>query len=164
MESKFKIIPTLLGEFTVWWTDKGLCKLSLPDKKRPARQQESSVIPIFILQLEQKLKSFAKGEPVDFQSIPLDFKKSSFQAQVYKALQKIAPGQILTYQELAEKVGSPGAARAVGSAMSKNPVPIVIPCHRVLPKTGKTVGFYSGYGGTKTKEKLLRLEKAELPF
>lgn len=66
---------------------------------------------------------------------------------------------MVTYAELARRAGSPGAARAVGQAMAKNPWPIVIPCHRVVPSSGK-MGGYSGRGGVPTKQKLLALEAA----
>jgi methylated-DNA-[protein]-cysteine S-methyltransferase len=70
-------------------------------------------------------------------------------------------GQTATYGELARQVGSPGAARAVGQAMGHNPVPIIIPCHRVLA-AGRKIGGFSAYGGAVTKERLLALEGVHL--
>lgn len=82
-----------------------------------------------------------------------------FHRKVYKALCKIPAGKTITYAELARRAGSPGAARAVGQAMAKNPFPIVIPCHRVVAGNGK-LGGYSGRGGVAIKRALLALEGA----
>lgn len=76
-----------------------------------------------------------------------------------RLLAEVGPGETVTYGELARRVGSPGASRAVGAAMARNPIPLVVPCHRVLPSDGKP-GNYSGEGGWETKLKLLRLERA----
>lgn len=80
-----------------------------------------------------------------------------FHRKVYKTLCKVPAGKIVTYAELAKRAGSPGAARAVGTAMAKNPWPIIIPCHRVVAGNGK-LGGYSGRGGAVTKRQLLALE------
>ncbi len=80
-----------------------------------------------------------------------------FHRKVYKALCKVPAGTTITYAELAKRAGSPGAARAVGQAMAKNPFPIVIPCHRVIASNGK-LGGYSGRGGVAAKRALLARE------
>lgn len=85
-----------------------------------------------------------------------------FHRKVYQALCKVPPGKVVTYAELAKRAGSPGAARAVGTAMAKNPFPIIIPCHRVVAGNGK-LGGYSGRGGVATKRKLLQLEGIVFP-
>lgn len=82
-----------------------------------------------------------------------------FHRKVYTALCEIPAGKTITYAELARRAGSPGAARAVGQAMAKNPFPIIIPCHRVVAGNGK-LGGYSGRGGVATKRALLELEGA----
>ncbi|WP_374684800.1 methylated-DNA--[protein]-cysteine S-methyltransferase [Mesorhizobium sp. J428] len=74
-------------------------------------------------------------------------------------MRKLRHGETLTYGELAERAGFPGQAQAVGQAMGKNPVPLVVPCHRVLAAGGK-IGGFSAPGGAATKEKMLRLEGA----
>ncbi len=90
--------------------------------------------------------------------LTLDWRLSGgFRRQVLQALAEVPFGVVVTYGELAERVGRPGAARAVGSAMAANPVPIVVPCHRVL-RTGGGLGGYSGRGGLGTKRALLALE------
>lgn len=85
-----------------------------------------------------------------------------FHRKVYRKLCKVPAGKTVTYAELARLAGSPGAARAVGQAMAKNPWPIIIPCHRVVAGNGK-LGGYSGRGGPATKRALLALEGASLP-
>ncbi len=92
-------------------------------------------------------------------NIPVDLTRSSdFERAVYREVAKIPCGETASYGEIARRVGRPGAARAVGAAMAVNPVPIVIPCHRVVRADGGLGGF-SSRGGTATKQKLLALEK-----
>ena len=80
-----------------------------------------------------------------------------FERQVYAAARCIPWGQTVSYGELARRTGAPDAARAVGHALSRNPVPIIVPCHRVLAK-GHRIGGFSAYGGAIAKERLLALE------
>ena len=93
--------------------------------------------------------------------LPLDPGGTPFQAAVWKAIRDIPLGQTATYQDLARAAGSPKGFRAVGMACGKNPIPILIPCHRVLASGGKP-GGYSGDGGLETKEMLLKLEGIDL--
>jgi methylated-DNA-[protein]-cysteine S-methyltransferase len=95
---------------------------------------------------------------VDFSDTPLDFDGvPEFLQRLYRELLGIAWGQTITYGELAERLGSPGGAHAVGQGMGKNPVPVIVPCHRVLAAGNKPGGF-SAPGGTSTKLRLLELE------
>jgi len=91
-------------------------------------------------------------------------KVTPFQKKVYEAATKIPPGKVLSYGELATKIGNPKAARAVGQALKKNPFPLVIPCHRVIASTGKIGGFVGndqqGSAEIRVKEKLLSLENS----
>jgi methylated-DNA-[protein]-cysteine S-methyltransferase len=84
-------------------------------------------------------------------------KYSPFQQRVYKAIMKIPAGKVMTYGQVAKMIGSPGAARAVGTALSKNQDVPIIPCHRVIASNGK-MGGYSGRGGVSGKIKLLKKE------
>lgn len=86
----------------------------------------------------------------------LDVKGTEFQQQVWQALQTICYGEVVSYKEIAKKIGRPTAVRAVGGAIGANPVMIVVPCHRVIGKDGKLTGFR---GGLPMKERLLALEK-----
>ena len=106
--------------------------------------------------LEQLLGYFA-GQKIEF-SVPLDWSSfSSFQRQVFQYTCTITYGQVQTYGQIAADLGKPGAARAVGAALASNPIPILIPCHRVIGADGSLHG-YSAPGGLQTKAWLLALE------
>jgi methylated-DNA-[protein]-cysteine S-methyltransferase len=105
----------------------------------------------------KQLLEYLAGRRTTF-DLPIDFSiMTDFQRKVLQAALKIPRGQVLTYGEVARKIGRPKSARAVGQALGHNPMPIVIPCHRVLGSDGSLHG-YSGGGGLKTKAWLLRLE------
>ena len=87
--------------------------------------------------------------------MPLSLKGTPFQMKVWEELRKIPYGETLSYGQIAENVGNPKAARAVGMANNKNPIMIIVPCHRVIGKNGKLVGYA---GGVDIKEKLLKIE------
>jgi O-6-methylguanine DNA methyltransferase len=93
----------------------------------------------------------------DLRDIPVHLNVSPFDLQVLQALREIPPGEVATYGEIAARLGRPRAARAVGSACARNPVPIIIPCHRVVPASGG-LGNYSGGEGWSTKAAILRKE------
>jgi methylated-DNA-[protein]-cysteine S-methyltransferase len=92
-------------------------------------------------------------------SLPLAPVGTAFQTEVWRTLGTIPYGQTWTYTELAERIGRPAAVRAVGAANGRNPIPIIIPCHRVIGSSGKLVGFG---GGLETKRALLGLEQGTL--
>lgn len=96
------------------------------------------------------------------EEIPVDLDElAPFQRRTLEAIRAIPPGCTMTYAEVARLVGrGPGAARAVGGAMAANPVPLIVPCHRVVPANGAPFANYSGWGGVATKRALLRLEGA----
>ena len=102
------------------------------------------------LYFQKRLKKF---------TIPLKLSGTDFQQKVFKVLQTIPYGKTISYQELAKKTGNKKASRAVGNANGKNPIAIIIPCHRVIAKNG-TIGGYSG--GLDIKRKLLKLEGIEI--
>lgn len=102
-------------------------------------------------------RHMSRGD-VDLSVIPVDLQGVSlFHRKVLQALRETKPGEVVTYGELAARVGVPGAARAVGEAMARNPIPLIVPCHRVLASGGGD-GGYSALGGLATKFALLRLE------
>lgn len=99
----------------------------------------------------------------DLSDVPVDLAAvSGFHRTVLEALRAVPAGETVSYGELARRVGNPGASRAVGGAMARNPIPVVVPCHRVLA-TGGRLGNYSGARGVDTKRALLSLEGARLP-
>lgn len=102
----------------------------------------------------KQLNEYFSGERLKFK-LPLDLEGTPFQQDVWQALCKIPFGSTVSYKEIAEKVGSPKGARAVGMANNRNPLPIVIPCHRVIGASGELVGFAPG---VEVKEHLLNHE------
>jgi methylated-DNA-[protein]-cysteine S-methyltransferase len=118
----------------------------------------------FLTGLQQQIIAYFEGEPVDFRRTPpvtLDG-TGAFGRQVLSACRAIPFGRTTTYADLAGRVGHPGAARAVGTALARNPIPLIIPCHRVLGSNGGLGGF-SAPGGTATKQRLLDHEQARRP-
>lgn len=106
-----------------------------------------------------QLRAYLAGQRAAF-DLPIDIGSlTTFQRDVLMTVMKVPRGEVTTYGDLAKRIGRPKAARAVGQALGNNPIPIVIPCHRVLTSDG-SLGGYSGREGVKTKEKLLRLEGA----
>lgn len=102
----------------------------------------------------RQLKEYFAGSRKDF-DLPVKLNGTEFQVSVLKALQKIPYGETVSYGEIAKRIGRPRAVRAVGAANGRNPIPIVVPCHRVIGSSGDLTGFG---GGLDTKEALLRLE------
>ena len=110
----------------------------------------------------RQVREYLAGRRTHF-DVPVDLDAvTDFQREVLMAACQIPRGQVRTYADIARQIGRPKAARAVGQALSRNPVPIVVPCHRVLAADGSLRG-YTGGGGIRTKEQLLRLEGAVWP-
>jgi methylated-DNA-[protein]-cysteine S-methyltransferase len=113
--------------------------------------------------LVRRLQAYAAGEPDDFRDVSVDpGPVSPFQAKIWKRCRNIPFGRTVSYSELASKAGSPDAARAVGNCMARNPIPLIVPCHRVVCASGE-VGFYSAPGGSQMKRRLLALESDNWP-
>jgi methylated-DNA-[protein]-cysteine S-methyltransferase len=164
---QYKTFDTAIGKCAIAWHENGILRLQLPEEssaetvaKLGQRFQESlDNVPDFVQQTINKLQRYLSGQAQDFSNVKLDLSYTpQFHKRVYEALRLIRAGEIVSYAELAKRAGSPLASRAVGQAMARNPLPILIPCHRVLNSSGKLGGF-SAYGGTDTKAKLLSLEK-----
>ena len=107
-----------------------------------------------LLLAKGQLEEYFAGTRREF-SVPLDMEGTDFQKKVWRALMDIPYGEVRSYSDIAEKVGSPKAARAVGMANHVNPIPIIVPCHRVIGKNGKHVGYA---GGLDMKAWLLEME------
>ncbi len=110
------------------------------------------------VEVVQQLQSYFAGERKNF-DLALILEGSDFQKRVWTALRKIPYGETISYKELAEMIGSPRAVRAVGAANGANPIPIIIPCHRVIGNDGSLTGFG---GGLPLKKQLLELESHQL--
>lgn len=122
-----------------------------------------SEAPATVLALASATQRYFEGEAIDFSDIQLDLTRQTLVSQrIYTALRCVAWGKTTTYGALAKEIGlGPAAARSVGRAMATNPVPLIIPCHRVLAAGGKLGGF-SAPGGTTTKVRMLELERVQL--
>lgn len=108
-----------------------------------------------IRQAVSELSEYFKGERKSF-SVPVRMVGTPFQHRVWKEIARIPFGKTLTYSELAERAGHPGAVRAAGSSTGRNPLSIIVPCHRVMGKNGSLTGFA---GGLERKARLLEFEK-----
>jgi len=165
------LFDTAIGPCGVAWTGRGLTRVQLPEADRSAtlrRLHRGSVRPAAGVpppEVEQaigRIKSYLAGEKVDFAGVALDLTGvGAFHRKVYDAARRIGWGRTATYGELARHAGSPAAARAVGQALGRNPIPIIVPCHRILAAGGK-VGGFSAFGGASTKQRLLALEGVHL--
>ena len=147
-----------IGELLLVSDGKNLIRVSMNRQKHAAEIEkdwmEKSDIPVLKLAVEQ-LKSYFAGLLNDF-DLPIAFRGTDFQKKVWRELTKSPYGQTISYGELARRVGSPKASRAVGLANGKNPIAIVVPCHRVIGANGTLTGYG---GGLPRKKKLLELEQ-----
>jgi methylated-DNA-[protein]-cysteine S-methyltransferase len=163
---------TALGGCAIAWGDAGLVGVQLPEADEAATrrrmqqrfasatEQPLAQMPAEVQAAIAGVRALLRGEPVDLSRTRLDMRGvPDFQRRVYELALTIAPGQTLTYGELARRLGEPGAARAVGRALGANPFAPVVPCHRVLAVGGRTGGF-SAHGGAATKLRLLAIEGA----
>lgn len=158
-----QVLPyhTAVGVGWVEVSGTGVCRVLLPAEKPLLEQQKAQgrVSRIAARAVEQ-LEQYFSGRLRRF-DLPLDLGRLTlFQQQVLQCTARIPYGTVLSYRQLAEQAGYPGAARAVGGVMAANNVPVIIPCHRVVASSGAMTG-YSGAGGLATKKFLLRMEGVE---
>lgn len=139
-----------IGEIFLSSSDKGLSSLSWATPKNALRNDKHA----HLNQAVVELKEYFSGLRSEF-SLALSPKGTQFQLEVWEELMKIPFGQTISYKELAKVLNRPGAQRAVGSANGKNPLPIIIPCHRVIASNGELGGYSAGL---KIKQELLALE------
>ena len=111
-----------------------------------------------LLQCMSELEEYFSGKRQAF-NVPISFDGTDFQNAVWQKLLEIPYGKVMSYSDLAKAIGKPRAARAIGSACNKNPIAVVVPCHRVVGKNGSLTGYAGGIG---IKEKLLAIEKKGL--
>ena len=148
-----------LGPLLLVADDAGLRQINFPRNGHPAPvevgwREDASLLKKTIAQL----RAYFAGELEDF-DLALAPDGTTFQQKVWDQLLNIPYGQTISYGELAKRIGNPNASRAVGLANGSNPIPIIIPCHRVIGSNGKLTGYG---GGLPIKEKLLALEKRQL--
>ena len=171
-DTKYTIFKTKWGYFGLAGTDSGLCRTQLPGANRektkvlllkniPTSQYDKT----FLRTLQEQIAAYFEGAYVNLdRNIPLVLDGlGSFGITVLTACREIKFGQRTTYGKLAKKIGRPAASRAVGSVLAKNPLPLIIPCHRVIRSDGKMGGF-SAPGGITFKKRLLEFERKILGF
>lgn len=158
----YELAQCFLGWVIVAATDRGICAIEFGDDSDMLPEQVQARFPkarlkkadIGFKTLIREVVNFIES-PRDAFQIPLDIQGTAFQQQVWEILRQIKPGDTLSYTDVAERLGKPKAARAVASACASNKLAVVIPCHRVISKTGKTGGYRWGV------ERKLRLLESE---
>ena len=157
MTYRYKITKTPVGNLKLVATEDGLAAI-LWENDDPKRIRLDSLVEdpshAVLLAAERELKEYFAGKGTSF-SVKLDPVGTEFQNKVWRALSEIPFGETRSYGEIARRIGKPSAVRAVGAANGRNPLSIIVPCHRVIGASGKLVGFA---GGLKIKEQLLTLE------
>ena len=166
MNPRFRTLKTTQGYVGFLASDRGLRRVYLPARtaealKRAIRKdaRDATEDRRLLPDLAGTLQRYFGGQPVNF-NVKIDWTdRSDFDAAVYHACRRIPYGRTRSYKQLAEQVGRPGAARAVGNAMRTNDCPIVVPCHRVLKSDGSLGGF-NAPDGINTTRRLLQMEAA----
>lgn len=149
------------------WTARGVSRVFLPEGDRAALRERIAVrcpeavegpAPAGVQEAIEGIVASLGGCPADLASVPLDMEAvPEFHRRVYEVARAIPFGKVMTYGEVARRLGAPGASRAVGQALGRNPFALVVPCHRVLAAGGRPGGF-SARGGLVTKHRLLSIE------
>ncbi|MGE5295147.1 MAG: methylated-DNA--[protein]-cysteine S-methyltransferase [Solirubrobacterales bacterium] len=171
----YTVFRTQWGHFAFAGVDDAVCRTFLPVADRQAAERglllglgpaahavrfDQGYLP----ELQEQIVAYYEGEPVDFSVDPPAYIEniSPFGRKVLLACRAIPFGVAKTYSDLARQIGSPLAARAVGSVMAANPIPLIIPCHRIL-RTDGGLGGFSAPGGTAVKQRLLEHERSVRP-
>jgi methylated-DNA-[protein]-cysteine S-methyltransferase len=167
----FTLFDTAIGRCAIAWSTSGVIAVHLPEnRERDTRARMRKCCPdavetpppALVSHWIEAIVALLDGKPSDLGKIHLDMAGlPPFHRRVYEVARGIPPGETLTYGEIAARLGEPGAARAVGQALGRNPFTIVVPCHRVLAADGKLGGF-SANGGVGTKLRLLDIEGARI--
>jgi methylated-DNA-[protein]-cysteine S-methyltransferase len=165
---RYLIFDTAAGVCGIAWNGAGITRFQLPARSAEATERnllrrlpgaEPGPPPPQVLDAVAAVRKYFLGAKIDFSGLELDLEgQDEFFRQIYAAARRVAWGQTTTYGTLAKELGvGPEAARDVGQAMAKNPIPLIIPCHRVLAAGGK-VGGFSAPGGTAAKIRMLEIE------
>jgi methylated-DNA-[protein]-cysteine S-methyltransferase len=165
----FALFETPIGTCGIAWGPRGIMGLQLPEssadgtRKRLQRRWSGATErtpPAGVQRAIDRVLTLLAGETDDLGDIPLDLEAApDFHRKVYEVARTIPPGKTMTYGEIAKKLGAPHESREVGQALGRNPVAIIVPCHRVLGADGKMGGF-SANGGVATKRRILEIEGA----
>jgi methylated-DNA-[protein]-cysteine S-methyltransferase len=150
----FKIIESPLGPLRLVCDDMAMLRIEFPDRHGTEGKPENNKL---LQRCERQLCEYFAGKRREF-NLPLAAKGTEFQHRVWDALRNIPFGELRSYRDIANDIGNRKAVRAVGAANGKNPIPIVVPCHRVIGSDGSLTGFA---GGLAAKQLLLRLESPQ---
>lgn len=144
---------TIIGQFGLLEEEGYIVGVLLAGEKFPdgIEMRETPLL----LEGARQIKAYLDGDLKEF-TLPLSYKGTDFMKKVWNSLNEIPYGATRSYKEIAECIGNSKAARAVGMANNRNPLPIIIPCHRVIGKNGKMIGYR---GGLSIKQQLLELER-----
>lgn len=164
------LFDTPVGPCGIAWTGAALAAVQLPETSRAGtlarlrryvgEEVPEAAPPAWVAAAIGRIQALLAGTKDDLADLPLAFEGvPEFHRRVYALARAIPPGEVLTYGEVARRLGEPGAARAVGQALGRNPFAPVVPCHRVLAAGGRAGGF-SAEGGAETKLRLLEIERA----
>lgn len=164
------LVDTAIGTFGLGWTEAGIVRVALPgDTAADAERWMETFGGIadeprrHIADVEERIVAYADGEPDAFQDVPLDLGNvPEFNRRCYDDIRALGWGETTTYGAIARRLGDVALSRAVGAAMGANPIPLIVPCHRVLASDGRSGGF-SAPGGVGAKLRMLALERAATP-
>jgi methylated-DNA-[protein]-cysteine S-methyltransferase len=154
--SNYLNMETVIGRICIAETDNTITHLLLPGESAPAGSTEAQTV--LLLKAADELREYFAGKRKSF-DLPLSPQGTAFQQSVWNSLLQIPYGETRSYKQIAELIGCPAGCRAVGGANNRNPISIIIPCHRVIGANGSMVGYG---GGLKLKEYLLALEAVHL--
>jgi len=166
LDVAYDLVDTPIGELLVAATERGLCRIAYDAEPEREVERLAQAFGVRVLRTtrpidpaRRQLDEYFDGKRQRF-DLDVDLALlADFNRRVLRELARVPYGEVVTYGELAARAARPRAARAVGTVMNRNPLPIVLPCHRVIGSTGKLVGYA---GGLDRKETLLRLEGALL--
>lgn len=171
MTTGLALFDTDIGRCGIAWGDHGLLGVQLPEATdartlsrlaQKAPRAREVAMPDHVRQACDAMAELLRGAARDLTFVAVDMEQvPAFNRSVYDIARTIAPGETLTYGDIATRLGDKLLSRAVGKALGENPFPIVIPCHRVLAANGKTGGF-SANGGVSTKFRMLAIERARI--
>jgi len=148
----------LIGMLTLIGDEGGLRHILFEkEKNQVVIEDDWHKKPTFFKPIKNQLWAYFQGKRKSF-DVPLAPVGTTFQRRVWQALQEIPYGTLVSYKTIAEAIGKPKAVRAVGAANGKNPLPIIVPCHRVIGSDGSLTGFG---GGLQTKQQLIDLERSQ---
>ena len=167
----FSLFDTVIGCCGIAWGERGIVGVQLPEAREALTRARMRRLfpdaietgpPLQVRSAAERIAALLRGARDDLRDIELDMSGISlFEVRVYELVRGIAPGETLTYGEVAARLGEPGGARAVGRALGRNPFAPVVPCHRVLAAGGRSGGF-SADGGVATKLRMLQIEGARI--